>query len=83
MKTLHHKTDLLIASSGVLVTALSEAAVPKAAHSVHHFEERGQRNCVLLLLKTQEVKRYATYTTTKISKLPTNLLVLLSRKKVD
>lgn len=72
MKTLQHKTDLFIASSGVLETALSEAAVPKAAHGVDNLEERGQRNCVLLLLETQEVNRYATYTTTKISWLLTN-----------
>ena len=48
---------LFIAIFGVVIAALVEAAVAKAAYRVDNVEERGQRNCVLLLLKTERVER--------------------------
>ncbi len=47
---------LFIAIFGIIITALVEAAVAKAAYCVDDFKKRGQRNCVLLLLKAEEVK---------------------------
>lgn len=47
---------LFIAIFGVVITALVEATVAKAANCVDNVEERGQRNCVLLHLKTQRGK---------------------------
>lgn len=49
---------LFIVVFGILVTALVEATVAKAAYCVDNFKKGGQRNCVLPLLKTEEVKRY-------------------------
>lgn len=44
---------LFIAILGVAISALVEAAVPKAAECVNDFKKSGQRDTVLLLLRTK------------------------------
>lgn len=50
------KIYLFVAIFGVVITALVEATVAKAAYCVDNFKKRGQRDCVLLLLKTEKVE---------------------------